>query len=79
MKTNRAGSAPKRPTEHSAGGSAGPNDLGSNAADLTPVVAALAKLNDGELCSLIEASRFLRSLRVILTDSGAFHPIKNNK
>ena len=56
MKTNRAGSAPKRPMEHSAGGSTGPNALGGNAADLTPVVAALAKLNDGELCSLIEAT-----------------------
>ena len=30
--------------------------LGSDATDLMPVVAALAELNDGELCALIDAT-----------------------
>jgi hypothetical protein len=53
MKTNRARGAQKGPTKHCAGGAAGPNALGSDADGLRPVVAALAKLNDGELCALI--------------------------
>ena len=57
MKTNRIRSIPRKgPTERSPGGDAGPNALGSDAADLMPVVAALAKLNDGELCALIEVT-----------------------
>jgi hypothetical protein len=57
VKTNRIRSIPRKgPTERSPGGDAGPNALGSDAADLMPVVAALAKLNDGELCALIEVT-----------------------
>jgi hypothetical protein len=56
MKTNRARGAQKGPTKHCAGGAAGPNVLGSDAAGLGPVVAALAELNHGELCALIEVT-----------------------
>jgi hypothetical protein len=57
VKTNRIRSTPRKgPTKRSAGAAAGANVLGSDAADLMPVVAALAKLNDGELCALIDAT-----------------------
>jgi hypothetical protein len=54
MKTNRSRSAAKGPTKHSAGGAAGSNAPGSDGAGLRPVAAALAELNDGELCALVE-------------------------
>jgi hypothetical protein len=56
VKTNRSRGASKGPTKHCAGGAAGPNVPGSDAAGLGPVVAALAELNDGELCALIEVT-----------------------
>ena len=67
MKTNRSRtvtrncklrvlSAYKGPTKRSARGDAVPNAHGSDAADLMPIAAALAELNDGELCALIKVS-----------------------
>ena len=57
MKTNRTRSTPrKEPTERAPGIDAGPNARGGDATGLMPVVAALAKLNDGQLCALIDAT-----------------------
>lgn len=57
MKTNRGKSTLRNgPIERAPGGDAGPNALGSDATGLMPVVAALAKLNDGQLCALIDAT-----------------------
>ena len=57
MKTNRTRSTPrKEPTERGPGGDAGPNAPGGDATGLMLVVAALAKLNDGQLCALIDAT-----------------------
>lgn len=56
MKINRSRAAPKGATKYCAGGAAGPNVPGSDAAGLGPVVAALAELNDGELCAVIEVT-----------------------
>ena len=67
MKTNRSRtftrncklrvlSAYKGPTKRSARRDAVPNAHGSDAADLMPIAAALAELNDGELCALIKVS-----------------------
>jgi hypothetical protein len=54
VKINRTRSGPpKGQTERSRRGGARPYARGS---DLTPVVAALAKLNDGQLCALIDAT-----------------------
>ena len=50
-------SAHTGPTKRSARGDGCPaNAPGSYAADLMPVAAALAELNDGELCALIEVT-----------------------
>jgi hypothetical protein len=57
VKTNRTRSTPRKgQIKRSPGDDAGPNGLGSDAAGLMPVVAALAKLNDGQLCALIDAT-----------------------
>ena len=56
MKTNRTRNAPKGPTTHAAEGATGPNASGSDAAGLRPVAVALAGLNDGELCALVEVT-----------------------
>ena len=57
MKTNRTRSTPrKEPTERAPGSDAGPNAPGGDATGLMPVAAALAELNDGELCALINVS-----------------------
>ena len=67
MKTNRSRtvtrncklrvlSAYKGTTKRSVRGDAVPNAPGSDAADLMPIAAALAELNDGELCALIKVS-----------------------
>jgi hypothetical protein len=57
VKTNRTRSTPrKEPTERAPGIDAGPNARGGDATGLMPVVAALAKLNDGQLCALIDAT-----------------------
>jgi len=56
MKTCRSRAASKAPSKHPAGCATAPNVPGSDAAGLRPVVAALAELNDGELCALIEVT-----------------------
>jgi hypothetical protein len=54
VKINRTRGAPRKgQTERSPRADAGPYALGG---DLTPIVAALAKLNDGQLCALIDAT-----------------------
>ena len=49
-------SAYKGPPNRSARSDAGSNAAGDDAADLMPVAAALAELNDGELCALIDVT-----------------------